>query len=267
MRVDGALDQRVIETLQGYWALGNECIDLGLARFVRNRSLELIHDANLCIPVQVGTPSEIDELLQCSDEIYAGYADRKFVAYGETHGAFAAHLVCDGYELSTEVELLLEAELQASPRALEIRCAETDRDWDELFRLLRLEHEEDQRRFGEWSFTEEVSRAMLASYRAKCPPMRFWIAREDGIDCGFFSSWPGENGIGKIEALFTREEFRGRGVATALISRAVEDARERGAGPIVIGARTNDWPKVFYRKLGFRPILLQYEFHKRVAPT
>ena len=111
---------------------------------------------------------------------------------------------------------------------------------------------------------EGVTRSLYAVHRAKCPPMRCWIAHEDGVDCGFFSSWPGENGVGKVEDLFVPEEFRRRGIATALIARAVSDARERGAGPVVIGARVDDWPKSLYQRLGFRPILLQHRFHKQL---
>ena len=267
MAQDRRLEQRVVETLEGYYALGNEVIDLGSVRFIRNRAYPNIHDANHGVAVRVETAGEIEAVLEYAEEIYAGYRDRLFRCSPDTPAAFGARVVVEDYALSTEVQLLLEGELSASPREMEIRRAETDSDWDAIYRLLRLDHEEDARRFGDGPMAEEVTRRMLAIYRAKCPPLRFWIAHEDGVDCGFFSSWPGENGVGKVEDLFTREEFRGRGIATALIVRAVTDARERGAGPVVIGARTDDWPKRFYHKLGFRPILLQHQFHKQLPET
>ena len=37
-------------------------------------------------------------------------------------------------------------------------------------------------------------------------------------DCAFLSSWPGANGVGKVEDLFTHAEFRHQGIASALIS-------------------------------------------------
>ncbi|TMQ20541.1 MAG: GNAT family N-acetyltransferase [Deltaproteobacteria bacterium] len=45
-----------------------------------------------------------------------------------------------------------------------------------------------------------------------------------------------------IEDLFTRREFRGRGVATALIAACVGDAWARGAESLAVGARANDTP-------------------------
>ena len=72
-------------------------------------------------------------------------------------------------------------------------------------------------------------------------------------DAGFFSSWCAPNGIGIVEDLFTRREYRHRGIATALIAHCVADARERGAGPVAISARVDDTPKHMYAALGFHP--------------
>src|SRR5882672_2569888 len=65
-----------------------------------------------------------------------------------------------------------------------------------------------------------------------------------------------------VEDLFTRADFRGRGIGTALISACVADARARGAGPILIGARPTDTPKHMYAALGFRPLCVQRNYLK-----
>ena len=57
-----------------------------------------------------------------------------------------------------------------------------------------------------------------------------------------------------MEDLFTVPAFRRRGVATALIAHAVGDARDRGAGPVLIGADPDDSPKHMYAAMGFRPL-------------
>ena len=62
--------------------------------------------------------------------------------------------------------------------------------------------------------------------------------------------------MGKVEDLFTDPDFRGRGVASALIASAVADARERGAGPVLVGARPDDTPRLMYAAMGFRPLCL-----------
>jgi GNAT superfamily N-acetyltransferase len=80
------------------------------------------------------------------------------------------------------------------------------------------------------------------------------IARADGVDGAFFSAWPGENGVGKLEDLFARAEYRGRGIGTVLIAACVDDAHARDASPVRIGARLGNTPKQMYASLGFRPL-------------
>ena len=87
----------------------------------------------------------------------------------------------------------------------------------------------------------------------------------DGVNCGLFSAWPGEDGVGVIEDLFTRREFRGRGVATALIAACVGDAWARGAESLAVGARANDTPKRMYAAMGFRPLCVQRSYLKDLA--
>jgi GNAT superfamily N-acetyltransferase len=102
----------------------------------------------------------------------------------------------------------------------------------------------------------------VAAKRVKAPDLRFWLARVDDTDAAFFSSWPGPEGVGIVEDLFTRPEFRRRGIATALIAHSVADARERGAGPVAISARVNDSPKYMYAALGFRPSCISRSYLK-----
>ncbi len=40
------------------------------------------------------------------------------------------------------------------------------------------------------------------------------------------------------------------------LAHAVDDARSRGAGPVVIGAEVNDTPKEMYAALGFQPVCI-----------
>jgi GNAT superfamily N-acetyltransferase len=100
---------------------------------------------------------------------------------------------------------------------------------------------------------------MVRTKRAK-PGLRFWLARVDGTDAGFFSAWPGVEGVGMVEDLFTLPRFRRRGVARALVHRAVQDARARGAREVLIGADPGDTPKAFYARLGFRPACLTWSW-------
>jgi GNAT superfamily N-acetyltransferase len=103
---------------------------------------------------------------------------------------------------------------------------------------------------------------MVVSKQFKAPALSFWLARVDDSEAAFFSSWPGLDGVGIVEDLFTRPEFRRRGIATALIAHCVADARARGAGPVAISARAADTPKHMYAAFGFRPVAISRSYLK-----
>jgi GNAT superfamily N-acetyltransferase len=65
------------------------------------------------------------------------------------------------------------------------------------------------------------------------------VAADSGDDCGIFF-------------VATREEARGRGLATALMIRALEDARERGCGTSTLQATQAGRP--IYERLGYRDL-------------
>lgn len=63
-----------------------------------------------------------------------------------------------------------------------------------------------------------------------------------------------------VEDLFTHPSFRGRGIATAMIARAIEHVRSQGAEEILIGALATDPPKRLYASLGFAPVCVTREY-------
>jgi GNAT superfamily N-acetyltransferase len=82
---------------------------------------------------------------------------------------------------------------------------------------------------------------------------RYFVADVDGEragDCVLYLDGPDA----QVEDVGTLEEYRGRGVARAVVLRAVEAAREAGARHVFIVTDENDWPKELYRRLGFDPI-------------
>lgn len=255
--------ERVCAALQGYFELGNVVREVAGARFVRNLQHSLIYDANHVCAARVSTPSQIDELLAAVEREFGGLGHRQFKCDPLTPPALEARLVVEDYEATHEIQLLLEGPLQADPPEVEIRLCQSDEDWETLERLTRTENEEAARQFALPLVSQQVTTQMVAVRRGKSPSLRFWIARADGRDCAFFSSWAGTQGVGKVEDLFTLPEFRRRGIGSALIAHAVCDARERGAGPVLIGARTHDTPKHMYAAMGFRPFCVVREYLKR----
>jgi GNAT superfamily N-acetyltransferase len=55
---------------------------------------------------------------------------------------------------------------------------------------------------------------------------------------------------------------RGRGHATAIVLRALEEARNGGHELTFLIADENDWPKELYARLGFGPIGRKFAFVK-----
>lgn len=263
MSASPELVRRACETYEAYFALGNECVDEGQLRFVRNRSAPEVFDANHVSRVSASASQEIDRVLARAGEVFEGFGHRCFHVGPFTPPAFEARLCLEGYEEDAALQMLLEGELRAEPRALDIRLARSDAAWEAVRRLTRLDHEEQARLQARPPYPEELASTMTRVLRAKQPALRFWLAREDGVDCGFFSSLAGENGVGMVEDLFTHPGFRRRGIATALVAHAVADARARGAGPILIGARPADTPKHLYARLGFRPLCVTRNYLAR----
>jgi GNAT superfamily N-acetyltransferase len=261
---DRDLLARVYETLEGYYELGCEVRDEPLARFVRNVDAPRIYDVNFATFVRAGTRDEIASVLDRADELFDGLPHRVFHIDPWTPPAFEAQLVLDGFEFEDELQLLLEGDLGVSRDlpAIEIRLVESDDDWSTVRRLARLDHEEQARRQVHPLWDEEVTSEMVATKRAKAPALRFWLARTPEADCAFLSSWPGANGVGKVEDLFTHPDFRHRGIASALIVHCVRDVRERGAGPVLIGALPNDTPMRMYAAMGFRPFCVTHRGRK-----
>jgi ribosomal protein S18 acetylase RimI-like enzyme len=55
----------------------------------------------------------------------------------------------------------------------------------------------------------------------------------------------------QIEDIRTVEKYRNRGYASALVLRALEEARNAGATFICLVADADDWPRLLYERLGF----------------
>jgi GNAT superfamily N-acetyltransferase len=94
--------------------------------------------------------------------------------------------------------------------------------------------------------------------------LRVFGALVDGAvvsGCDLFS----DGATAQIEAVVTLEEYRNRGLAKAVVWRAVEEARSGGHDLIFLVANADDWPRVLYKNLGFTEIGYLFEFLKRPA--
>ena len=64
----------------------------------------------------------------------------------------------------------------------------------------------------------------------------------------------------QIEDVATLEEYRGRGLATAVVLRALSEAQIWNHEMVFLVADAEDWPKELYAKLGFEAVGTTYQF-------
>ncbi len=253
---------RACETVAGYLELGNETFEAAHGRFVRNRATPRRWDANHVARVTAESDDPIAALFARAGVEFADYDYRRFDVDPLTPPPFVARLALDGFEQTRTVQLLLEGALRGEAKECDIRPALDDAAWEEFSQLEALDWQETTARQGQ-AFKPELIEEFTASKRAKMPDVRYFLAYVDGRAVAYFSSWPGTNGVGMVEDLFTQREYRHRGIATALIAHCVADARARGAGPVIIGADPTDTPMRMYDALGFRPLMMTAQHFRR----
>jgi GNAT superfamily N-acetyltransferase len=88
---------------------------------------------------------------------------------------------------------------------------------------------------------------------------RFFVGLIEDEPAGVCELWmDGTDAL--VEHVDTLEEFRGRGVARAVVLRAIEEAKAAGAQRVYIVADDDDWPKELYARLGFDALGRGWEF-------
>lgn len=241
----------------GYHALGNAAYAMAGGTLVANSAHPHVHDANVLVHPVVRSRAEADRLLAELDRVLRPPA-RCHVHMGVgTAPALEARLAADGWTLVLTLDLLLDGALQGRSPTVDIRLASNDADWSSVDRLFRVDHIEEAVREERLPYPEAVTQAVVDVKRAKAPHVRVWLARDDGVDCGVFTSWDGVDRMGMVEDLFVLPDHRGRGIARALVHHAVADARSRGARTVLIGALVDDTPKDLYRRMGFDPLMVR----------
>lgn len=66
--------------------------------------------------------------------------------------------------------------------------------------------------------------------------------------------------VAQIESVITLPEYRNRGLARAVVMRALAEARASGAELVFLQAEEDDWPKDLYRRLGFDAVGFTHDF-------
>ena len=185
----------------------------------------------------------------------AGLVHRKIVVLDEQEGARLEPGFRElGWELS---RLLFMAHRGAAVPDPGAAVAEVSRD---VLRPLR----ERIAREAPSSREEEDIREVLASadrIAAIGGARHFAVFERDEVaSCADLYS---DGRTAQVEDVATRPEARGRGYATAVVLRALAEARAAGHDFVFLVADDDDWPKELYAKLGFEPIGRTYSFLRK----
>ena len=259
------LTTRAIDVNAANHMLGNETFQLANATFVRSTVTPNIYDANHVTQVRAQTPAEIDALFAASDREFQHCGHRRFDVDHRTPPEFVARLHLEtAYARDDALVMILEGELIGSPPPCDIRPLLTPADWDTYWELMRLDWNEHNERLKR-KVSEDIARQMWTDKQGRQPPVQYWMAYVDERPVAFMHSWEGVDGVGQVEDLFTRPDYRKRGLATALLHHCVAQSRAKGAGPVVIVADPTDTPKNIYARMGWHPIALCLQYGMKLV--
>jgi predicted GNAT family acetyltransferase len=121
----------------------------------------------------------------------------------------------------------------------------------------------------EWltSASDEVVRQLGKADRIleRAGKARHFAVVEDGVAVSAAKLYS-DGRTAQIEDVATDPGRRRRGYATAVVQRALEEARAAGHDFVFLVADARDWPQEMYRRLGFDPIGERYAFLRSDKP-
>jgi predicted GNAT family acetyltransferase len=214
----------------------------GVASFVR--SLPRVYWLNL-VSVAPGVSATAGELAAEADRLQepAGLQHRKVGIYDDLGYRVEDDFRALGWKVERDVVMTHERPAELVPGAVdEVTFGELETVWAAGIR---------EEPFGR---DEEVVRQLVAAQhrRRLSVSVRYFAARVDGeiaSYCELFS----DSETAQVESVMTLQRFRGRGLAKAVVSRAVTEATRARHSLVFLVADDEDWPKELYGRLGFEP--------------
>lgn len=217
-------------------------------------SLPDIYDLNF-VRVEVDADAITAQALAAeSDRLMTagGYSHRKVIVEDEDAGA----RVAAGFaEMNWRADKLTWMVHRRQPE----RVAAVD--VDEIDAAVHAAAKDEFNRRDPYFVGNEVIRQMrgMAGLVSKATDKRCFAAYVDGTIaavCELYS----DGAIAQIEDVATLEEYRGRGLATAVVLRALSEAQIWNHEMVFLVADADDWPKELYAKLGFEAVGATYQF-------
>jgi len=213
-------------------------------------------DGNL-LRVDRAVDASAADLIDETDRWFEGFAHREVAVLHDPTGARLAPAFRDqGWEVD---RLVFMARRREADRPSSLTVEEVG--FDDVSSLLV-----ETNLHGHGGMTIAAAEANTAVRRmlVDLTGIRFFVARIDGELAGVCELSVHE-GVAEIDNVNTLERFRGRGVARAVVGRAVQEGLDRGADLVFLIADDADWPKQLYAKLGFDPVSTYWQFTRPPA--
>jgi len=218
--------------------------------------LPFSYDRNALL-VDLDADAEAAALASAADRLQggAGLAHRKVVVHGSLGTRLAEEFRALGWQVVELVVRLHDGRmLDVFEPAEEVGPTQAETFWVEG---IRREHGADS----------ELIRQLVAARHARreATPVRYFAARApDGrivSACELFS----DGRTAQVETVETLEEYRGLGLARAIVSTAVSAAQAAAHEHVYIVADAAGWPGGWYQRLGFEPVGSIFEFVRPLA--
>jgi GNAT superfamily N-acetyltransferase len=206
-------------------------------------SLPLVYHRNH-LSVDLSADASADALIAEADAVFgpAGYRFRKITIDDELGARVAPRFP----ELGWKVEELV-VQLYRGPKPdvdASIVDEVTGADLEPLW-------VEGMRESPEISAEEEIRQLVAAQHaRRSGAEVRYFAARVDELIASYCELFLAD-GVGQVESVMTLERFRKRGLAKAVVARALEESLAADTELTFIVADAHDFPKNLYAKLGF----------------
>jgi predicted GNAT family acetyltransferase len=103
-----------------------------------------------------------------------------------------------------------------------------------------------------WGDDEETVRQLVGQRQVlqRATSARYFAAFADGIVASYCELYS-DGRTAQIEGVFTLPRFRGGGLASAVVVKALDEAKASGHELVFLLADGEGWPKDLYEKLGF----------------
>lgn len=205
--------------------------------------------------LRISEPLAFEALVELAEEHQGGQGYRQITVEHQGAGPELEHAFrAASWKVERELLMVLDAALD--------RPADTsvviDASEDEVMELMKRWHADDLSQTP-----EELAQLIVSSRReVRAQDTRLLGVRSSDGKLVSMTQLRSHGTIGQVEDVYTVAEARGRGYARALITRAIELARDAGSDLIFITADDLGWPKLLYERLGFRDVGHIWQFHR-----